>query len=78
MSANDLRELLRRQPFQPFRFFTSGGQSYTVPSPGWMLVTTRTTALGVPGQAGDGERVLLFDNLHITHTEPIAAEAPPA
>ncbi len=76
MSHEDLRGLLQRTPFQPFRVFLSGGQTYSVAGPEWMLVTRRTTALGIPGESGDGERVLLLDNLHITHTEPIDAESP--
>jgi len=74
MAPEQLRELLRRQPFQPFRIFMSGGQTYDVAGPEWMLVTLRTTALGIPGESRDGERVMLLDNLHITHTEPIETE----
>jgi hypothetical protein len=74
MSHQKLREQLRRQPFQPFRLYLSGGQSYVVAGPEWMIVTRRTTALGLPGASGDGERVMLLDNLHITHTEPVDAE----
>ncbi len=73
MSANDLRGLLRRSPFQPFRLFLSSGNSYDVAGPEWMMVTSGTTALGIPGRAGDGDQVLLLDNYHITHIEPIPA-----
>ena len=77
MRADQLREWLRRQPFLPFRIFVTGGQSYSVPSPEWMLVTANTTVIGVPGQSGDGEIVRMFDNSHISHVEPLSmADAP--
>lgn len=71
MAPEQLREMIRHQPFRPFRLYLSGGQSYDVAGPEWLLVTRRTTALGIPGEAGDGELVVLLDNLHITHTEPL-------
>jgi hypothetical protein len=78
MAPEQLRELLRRTPFRPFRLYTSGGQSYDVPGPEWMMVTNRTTALGVPGRSDDGDVVILIDNLHVTHTIPLTIEQPPA
>ena len=78
MSPNDLRGLLRRAPFQPFRLFLSSGNSYDVAGPEWMMVTSATTALGIPGHAGDGDQVLLLDNFHITHIEPIPTITPAA
>jgi hypothetical protein len=36
-----------------------------------MMVTGLTTALGIPDRSGDGDLVLLLDNMSITHTEPI-------
>ena len=52
-----LREWLRRTPFRPFRLHISGGETYEVPSPEWMMVTPQNTAVGIPGQAGDGDVV---------------------
>ena len=77
MGHEQLREWLRRQPFRPFRIQVTGGQSYDVAGPEWMMVTPRTTAVGVPGQAGDGEVVILIDNSHIATLEPLPVAAGP-
>jgi hypothetical protein len=71
VSPDDLRKLIRRTPFQPFRIYMASGHSYDVSSPEWMMVTGLTTALGIPGEAGDGDELMLLDNMSITHTEPI-------
>jgi hypothetical protein len=73
MPPEQLRELLRRQPFVPFRLFISSGDHLDVPSPEGMMVTSRMTAVGIPGQSGDGDIVATIDNLHITHTLPLVA-----
>jgi hypothetical protein len=70
MAPDELRQLLRANPFRPFRVYLAGGQSYVVAGPEWMMVTTLTSALGIPRESGDGDRILLLDNMSITHTEP--------
>lgn len=70
MLADDLRQLLRVRPFRPFRLVLSSGNSYLVPDAEWVLVTTFTTAVGVPGEAGDGDRLVLLDNSSITEAQP--------
>lgn len=80
MTATALREALKRQPFDPIRLHTSSGAEFTVNSPEWMMVTDTTTAVGVPGRAGDGDRLILIDNFQINHFEtlplPTASVAP--
>ena len=71
MSPEALRQLLRVQPFRPFRVHLASGHSYIVSSPEWMVVAAPTSALGLPGQAADGDRLILLDNMSITHTEPV-------
>jgi len=78
MGHRTLRELLTRTPFQQFRIHVSGGESYPVAGPEWMMVTPSTTAVGIPGEAGDGDRVILIDNSHITHVSPAPADPAPA
>lgn len=77
MTQEQLRVYLRRTPFQPFRIYISSGHSYAVNSPDWMMVTPRSTAVGIPGQFGEGDVVVTLDNLHITHVEPIVATQTP-
>jgi hypothetical protein len=71
VSSEDLRKLIRRNPFHPFRIFMASGHSYDVSSSEWIMVTALTTALGIPGEAGDGDELMLLDNMSITHTEPL-------
>jgi len=57
----------------------SNGNQYEIRSPEWMLVTGMTTAIGIPGEAGDGELLRLIDNAHINEliplAEPVAAKS---
>lgn len=76
MPPDQLRNELRKQPFQPFRLYTTGGMHYDVPSPEWMMVMGLVTVVGVPGRSGDGELVMTIDNAHITHVEPLINGAP--
>jgi hypothetical protein len=71
MQHTQLREWLRRTPFRPFRVHITGGETHDVAGPEWMMVTPLNTALGIPGQAGDGDVVLVIDNEHITYLEPL-------
>ena len=75
MQPDQLRQALRRQPFIPFRLVTASGNSYAVPSPEWMMVTGLTTAVGTPGESGDGDIVMLLDNMSITELVPMPAPA---
>ena len=70
MAPEQLKLLLRATPFRPFRIYLASGHSYMVAGPEWLMVTGLTSALGLPGEAGDGDRILLLDNMSITHTEP--------
>ncbi len=74
MAPDQLRALLRRQPFRPFRLIMSKGNTYDVVSPEWMMVTATTTVVGIPGESGDGELVNLLDNFQISAVQPIDAE----
>jgi hypothetical protein len=73
MASDALRQRLRANPFQPFRVFLASGTSYLIASREWMLVTALTTAIGVPGEAGDGDRLILLDNMSITEAQPAGA-----
>ena len=77
MGHDQLRGWLRRLPFRPFRLHISGGEVYDVAGPEWMMVTPQNTAVGIPGQAGDGDIVTVIDNSHITHVEPLPSAPAP-
>lgn len=77
MGHEQLRQFLTRTPFRPFKLHVSSGHSYEVAGPEWMMVTPNNTAIGIPGQAGDENVVIVISNMHITHVEPLPAAAPP-
>ena len=74
MAPEDLRLLLRRQPFRPFRLIMSNGNTYDIVGPEWMMVSFRSTVIGYPGESGDGEIVNWVDNDHIAEAIPLEAE----
>lgn len=78
MSSGQLRELLRQQPFRPFRLVLSNGRTYDIAGSEWMVVMGGTTVVGIPGAAGDGDVVSLIDNDHISNIEPLAPAEPRA
>jgi hypothetical protein len=74
----DVRDLLRKQPFQPFRMHMSNGQSYDVVHPELAVVTRGTIVVakpfpGAPDAIGEGFH--LVSVLHINNIEilPVAA-----
>jgi hypothetical protein len=52
MTAQELRELVRREPFQPFRLRLSDGRSYEIPHRHWTLVGESVVFIGIapPGE----------------------------
>jgi hypothetical protein len=78
VSPNELNSLLRRQPFVPFRLHLTGGTSYEIADPRWMIVGATTAALGArrdPASPIYDEPVFIALR-HVTHVEPIEAADP--
>jgi hypothetical protein len=73
MSPRDLKDTLRRLPFQPFRIVVTDGASYEIRHPDFLLVGKRTAYVGTASQQGTDipERVIQVDMLHIIRTEPL-------
>jgi hypothetical protein len=73
----DVRDLLRKQPFVPFRMYMSNGQHYDVSHPDVAIVTRGTivVAKAAPGGADAiGEGFHLASVLHINNIDlmPVA------
>jgi len=72
MRPDDLRELLRRKPFRPFRLFVSDGASYNITHPevanvlrgAIQIILPASGLLGVPV-----ERMVLVSLIHISRVE---------
>ena len=74
MSPLEIREHLRKQPFEPFRLHESDGSSFEVPHPDIAFVTSHTVVIGSrPDEDGLPLRSTYVDPIHITPIEPHTA-----
>ena len=72
MRPDDVLQLLRARPFQPFRISLSDGKQCDVRHPEMAIVSRSTVLLGIPGPRGpDGpvERVVTCSLIHVTRME---------
>jgi hypothetical protein len=77
MPPQDLLNLLRQQPFQPFRIHLDDGRSFEVRHPDLLWVGRRVAVLGIPESGPDRllERHITLSLLHIVTIEPLDAAA---
>jgi hypothetical protein len=81
MRAEDLRRVIRQQPFQRFRIHLTDGTVYEIRHPDMAMVTPSTVLIGVasPGQPGDAiEHVEMVSLLHVVRVEPVLTTVAPA
>ena len=74
MRPEDILQLLRSRPFQPFRMYMSDGSIFDIRHPELAIVERSKIVLGVPGESGpDGpvERTVFCALVHIVRAEPI-------
>lgn len=81
MRPDDIRRLLRQQPFQPFRLCLVDGSSYEIRHPDQVSVERSTVAIAgavahLPRPLV--ERDVIVALLHISRLEPIESIVPPA
>ncbi len=72
MRPDDVLQLLRARPFQPFRISLSDGQQYEVRHPEMAIVSRSTVLVGLPGPQGldePVEKVVTCALVHITRME---------
>ncbi|MGD0896907.1 MAG: hypothetical protein ABR915_03660 [Thermoguttaceae bacterium] len=77
MTAEKVREYLRRQPFEPFRVYMSDGSSYEIRHPEFAGLSRRELWVAVP--RADEEiprRGVVCDLLHLTRIEVVGREKP--
>jgi len=79
MVPEELRAVLRTQPFRPFRLVMTDGQSYDIRHPELMMVGRRSAIVGLTGDPGQTfyELPVQVDLLHVIRLEPLET-APPA
>jgi hypothetical protein len=74
MRPEAIRDLLRREPFAPFRIYVSDGGVFEVRHPEMAMLTQRELLVALPRDNGAGQipsdyQILAL--LHITRLEPI-------
>ena len=72
MSAETIRELLGRRPFEPLEVRLSSGEVYRIPHPEFAILLKSTLVIGIP----DSDRVIVCALLHIASIERLAAAQP--
>jgi len=65
MDANRLRELLHREPFEPFRLVLSSGTSYDIRNPELVVPMNREAFLAFE----DGDRCAFVPYMHVASIE---------
>ena len=81
MRPEDIREFVRRQPFQPFQITLTDGRTFDVVHPDLAMVGRGNVAIGLP-RPGDVDpiydRLVTMSLLHIMQVEPITSSMPPS
>lgn len=74
MTLQTFRDLLKEQPFKPFRLVMSSGQTYEVKHPEMAWLTKTDILVGLD-EADDGvpNRFKICSLLHVTAIEPLDA-----
>jgi hypothetical protein len=70
----DIHELIRREPFRPFRITLTDGRSYDVRHPELAMVGRTTVAIGLTTNGANEpiyDHLVTVDLLHIMQTEHI-------
>ena len=68
MNPGEIRELLRREPFEPFRFHLTSGDTYEIRDPNAVALGQRRVFVAFP----HADRQAFFPYLHIAAVETIA------
>lgn len=73
VAPEELREILRTQPFRPFRLVMTDGKAYEIPHPDLLWVGRRSAMVGLTGRPGRTfyERAVHVDLLHVIRVEPL-------
>ncbi len=62
MNAETIRELVRRQPFEPFEIRMTNGDVHHVRHPEMVMIVGRRLVVGYP----DTERIAILSLVHVT------------
>jgi len=72
MRPEELRTMIRRRPFEPFRLHISSGQTVDVRHPEMAFVTRSSIVVGVTeSDEGVADYAVHYNLLHIVKIEPL-------
>ncbi len=80
MQSQDIRDFLKKRPFQPLRLTLTDGTAYEVRHPDLLMVGHATVVVGTPrADEPDAvfDRAIHVDLLHIMHVEPLKSATTP-
>ncbi len=80
MRAEEIMQLVRRRPFQPFRVHLTTGQQYDVRHPEFIIVQRQCAEVGMDPDPNTGvvDRVEYVSLLHVVRIENLDAPATPS
>jgi hypothetical protein len=79
MQRHEVRTMLRKRPFAPFRVFVSGGEVLDVRHQELFVLGRDSVFIGFPDPKDpepEYDRFTIVDLAHIIRVEPLAAPAP--
>jgi len=71
MTVQDFRDLLKKQPFQPFRLVMSSGMAYEVRHPEMAFLSKTSIYVGVDVEDEIPADFRICSLLHVTAIEPL-------
>ncbi len=79
MHVDEIRKLIRAQPFEPFDLFVSDGASYHVKHPDFIALGARNISIVMTSTESSQlpQRVVHVDPVHITRITPATGNDPP-
>jgi hypothetical protein len=75
MRSEDILELLRRQPFEPFRIFASNGRTYDVRHPDQAIVLRTRVVLGTGGDSLVPDHLEHLELVHIVRLDELDSDS---
>ena len=68
MTANEVREVVRAQPFQPFTIYMDDGASYRIEHPDGVALGNFVAIVAMP-RTSDGDKFMRLSIRHISRIE---------
>jgi hypothetical protein len=73
MTVQNFRDLLTKQPFQPFRLVMSSGLAYEIRHPEMAVLTRTSIYVAIDVEDGIPADFMICSLLHVTTVEPLNA-----